>query len=161
VKIRTIGERMKYQVFAVAGAVVIANLAHAPAANAQSQRGGSGSVQSPASRQAIDRRVAMLTSHLQLYSGQVTKIRGILAQEREQITTLKNSPTDSRLDRSGPGPRSSSSVPLPEVRTIMDRTEREIEKVLSARQLAAYRALKEGKKLPNYLQQTRWAGFAA
>jgi hypothetical protein len=135
------------------------SLAFTPSAEAQSQSVQPGSLPNPTSVQTIERRVAMLTSHLQLYSGQVVKIRAVLTQEREQMM-LRNNVRDSRADRSGPGPRDVRSAAPPEARAIADRTEREIEKVLDARQLAAYRALKEGKRLPNYLPQNH-RGFAA
>jgi hypothetical protein len=157
---QTMRERMKYKASVVVGAAVIASLVLTASANAQSRGGESRSVQAPASNQMIERRVAMLTSHLQLYSGQVVKIRAILAQEREQ-TMLRNNASDSRPDRAAPGPHSVQSAPPPEISAIRDRTERDIEKVLNARQLAAYRALKEGKKLPNYVPHTRQEGFSA
>jgi hypothetical protein len=160
-KIQMIGERMKHVAFAVRGAAFIASLALTPGAGAQTSGADPRSAQGPASSKMIERRVAMLTSHLQLYSGQATKIRAILTQEREQITTLRDNASDSRPARSGPGPRSARIAPPPEARAITDHTELEIEKVLNTRQLAAYRALKEGKRLPNYLQQTRRGGFAA
>jgi hypothetical protein len=157
---QTMGERMKYKASAVVGAAVIASLVLTASANAQSRGGESRSVQTPASNQMIERRVAMLTSHLQLYSGQVVKIRAILAQEREQMM-LRNNVSDSRPDHAAPGPHNVRSAPAPEISAIRDRTERDIEKVLNARQLAAYRALKEGKRLPNYLPHSRQEGFAA
>jgi hypothetical protein len=157
--IQMISKWIKCQALAMAGAAVMASLAFTPSAEAQSQSAEAGSVPNPASVQTIERRVAMLTSHLQLYSGQVVKIRAVLNQEREQMM-LRNNVRDSQTARSGPGPRSARSAALPDARVITDRTEREIEKVLDARQLAAYRALKEGKRLPNYLPQNHRASAA-
>ena len=157
--IQGIGEGMKHQAFAVAVAVVIGGFARTLTANAQTQGEPATAGQGPASSRVIERRIAMLTSHLQLYSGQVSKIRAILAQEHE-LMMLRDNVGDLRPDRAGPGPRSARSAPLPEIREILDRTEREIEKVLSTRQLAEYRALKEGRRLPNYLPQIRQRGFS-
>jgi hypothetical protein len=158
--IQMIGRQMRL-VFAGAGAALIGTLALAPGASAQSQLEESSSAQSTDPSQMIEQRVAMLTSHLQLYSGQVIKLRAIFAQEYKQIVALRSSVSDAvRPDRSGPGPRSARSAPPPEVRSIQDRTEREVEKVLSAQQLAAYRALKEGRTLSNYLPQIRRGGFS-
>ena len=153
-------KRMKHLGFTVATAAFFGSLALLPSANAQSRGENSGSAQTTTSSQMVERRVAMLTSHLQLYSGQVVKIRAILTQERQQIAAIRNnvSGDTSRPDRSGPGPRA-RNAPLPDARSIRDRTEREIEKVLSTQQLAAYRTLREGKRLPNYFPQTRWNGF--
>jgi Spy/CpxP family protein refolding chaperone len=151
---------MKYGAFAMAGAAVMAGVAGTSTANAQSRSATSGSVKSPASVQMIERRVAMLTSHLQLYSGQATKIRAILTQEREQLM-LRDNVSESRSYRSGPGPRNARSVPAPEVSAITARAERDIEKVLDARQLKAYRALKEGTKLPTYVPPRHRGEFAA
>jgi hypothetical protein len=159
--IQAMGERMRSLAVVLAGAALIAGTALTPSANAQSQSEESRSAQGMPLSQMIDRRVAMLTSHLQLYSGQVRKIRAILTQEQEQLATLRNNVSDSsRPDRAGPGPRSVRSAPAPELRVILDRTEREIEQVLSAKQLAAYRALKEGRSFQNYLPQVRRGGFS-
>ena len=121
----------------------------------EQQRGQKGD-----SAQRIDRKIANMTETLKLSPAQVTRIRAILADERTQMDALrKNSnnqrpddragarPQDGRGDRpdggrggrGGPGGR--REMP-PEVKAIHDKTEKQIESVLTAQQLSTYRAQK-------------------
>jgi len=164
-----ITQRVDRLVFAVAtGAALIASLALVPSAFAQGQttppqgqgqgrEGGRGERMDP--QQRIDRRIAKMTEQLQLNAGQQAKIRSIYNDERTQMEALrKNAGSQGLDDRQGQAPngqrpdsarggegrgRGGRGGPPPEVRAIHDKTEKQIEGVLNATQLAKYRELKQ------------------
>jgi hypothetical protein len=98
---------------------------------AQSQGVDTRAEQAVRARKAADARVAMLTSHLQLYSGQANKIRAILVAQHEEL-----------------GARNEFAISR--------STDRSIENVLTAKQLASYRALKKQHEPPLYWNQTNF-----
>ena len=158
--IKTIGQRIeRLALVAAVGTATLGDLTLAPSVIAQDQGNGSLSTQRIDATRMIERRVAMLTSHLQLTSSQVTQVRAILTRNHEELLALRDNASSplkdnaidpSRIDRTGPGPRVARNALPPEVRAIRERTERDIEKVLTPEQLTAYRALKEGQALLMY-----------
>src|SRR6185503_11820122 len=166
-----ITQRVDRVAFAVAtGAALIASLALVPSAFAQGQsappqqgqgrEGGRGERMDP--QQRIDRRIAKMTEQLQLNAGQQAKIRSIYNDERTQMEALrKNAGSQGLDDRQGQAPngqrpdsarggegrgRGGRGGPPPEVRAIHDKTEKQIEGVLNATQLAKYRELKQQRE---------------
>ena len=120
------------------GAVLAAGLVLAPQAGAQSEqqgrpdRGGlRGERMDPAQR--LERRVSMLSERLQLSQEQATRIRQILTQEQTQMQAL-------RQKAQGGADRESLR---PEMQSIRQRTEQQIEGVLTAQQRTTYSALRE------------------
>jgi hypothetical protein len=150
-------QRMKrLALVAAIGAATLGDLTLAPSVLAQDQSNGSQSAERINPTRMTERRVATLTSHLQLTSGQITQVRAIITQEHEQLLALRDNASNSlkgnaidlsRIERTGPGPRVARNALPPEVRAVRERTEREIERVLTPQQLTAYRALKEGRTL--------------
>src|SRR5687768_10328190 len=104
------------------GAVLAAALVLAPQAGAQSEqqgrpdRGGRGERIDPAQR--IERRVGMLTEHLQLSQPQATQIRQILTKEGEQMRAI--------WEKAQGADRESVR---PQMQSIRDGTEKQIEGV--------------------------------
>lgn len=120
------------------GAVLAAGLVLAPQAGAQSEqqgrpdRGGQRRERmDPAQR--VERRVGILTERLQLSGQQATQIRQILTQEQTQVQALRQK-AEGGTDREGL--RS-------EMRAIRQRTEQQIDGVLTAQQRTTYNALRE------------------
>jgi hypothetical protein len=118
------------------GAVLAAGLVMAPAAGAQSEQQGRtrperGERIDPAQR--IERRVAMLTERLQLSTEQATRVRQILTQEQTEMRALW---------QKAEGGASRESL-RPEMKSLRDRTEQQIEGVLSEQQRTTYRELRE------------------
>jgi hypothetical protein len=119
------------------GAVLAAGLALAPPAGAQSEqqgrpdRPGRGERMDPAQR--VERRVSMLTERLQLSQQQATQIRQILTDEGTQMRAL-------REKAQGGADRESLR---PQMQSIRQRTEQQIDGVLTAQQRATYKALRE------------------
>jgi len=168
VKTYTLGQRANRLAFAAAtGAALIASLMLAPSAFAQGQNApqqgeGRGRGERMDPQQRLDRRIAMMTEQLQLNAGQQAKIRSIYNDERTQMEALRKNAGDQRLDdRQGPPPngqrpdsaragegrdRGGRGGPPPEVRAIHDKTEKQIEGVLNATQLAKYRELKQQRE---------------
>jgi hypothetical protein len=163
-----ITQRVNRLAFAAAtSAALIASLALVPTAFAQGQstppqgqgkEGGRGERMDP--QQRMDRRMATLTEKLQLNSSQQTKIRAILSDERTQMEALRKNAVNGGDDRQGApdrqrpdsgragerGPRGDRGGPPPEVRAIRDKTEKQIEGVLNASQLTAYRQLQQQRQ---------------
>jgi hypothetical protein len=118
-------------------------------------------------RQAIDQRVAMMTETLKLDSTQQDKIRSILADETMDMEALRKNAGGQRAGGAGQrggrgggrgGGRRGSAPPdstgggegrggsgdqSPEMRAIIDRTNKQIEGVLNAEQLTTYRQMFE------------------
>src|SRR5918998_225579 len=122
------------------GAVLAAGLVLAPQAGAQGEqqgrpdRGGRGERMDPAQR--VERRVSMLTERLQLSQQQATQIRQILSQEPTQVQAL-------RQKAQGNADRESLR---PEMQSIRQRTEQQIDGVLTAQQRATYRELRDSMR---------------
>ena len=122
------------------GAVLAAGLVLAPQAGAQGEqqgrpdRGGRGERMDPAQR--VERRVSMLTERLQLSQQQATQIRQILSQEQTQVQAL-------RQKAQGGADRESLR---PEMQSIRQRTEQQIDGVLTAQQRATYRELRDSMR---------------
>lgn len=162
-------QRVNRLAFAAAtGAALIASLMLAPGAFAQGQTPpqqgqGQGRGERMDPQQRMDRRISTMTEQLQLNAGQQAKIRSIYNDERTQMEALRKSAGNQRLDdRQGPPPngqrpdsaragegrgaRGGRGGPPPEVRAIHDKTEKQIEGVLNATQLAKYRELKQQRE---------------
>jgi Spy/CpxP family protein refolding chaperone len=121
------------------GAVLAAGLVLAPQAGAQSEQQGRtrperGQRMDPAQR--IERRVGMLTERLQLSQQQATQIRQILTQEQTQMQPLWQK-AEGGADR--------ESL-RPEMQAIRQRTEQQIEGVLTEQQRGTYRELRESMR---------------
>ena len=116
------------------GAVFAAGLMMAPQAGAQSEQQGRpdrGGRMDPAQR--IERRVGMLTERLQLSQPQATQIRQILTKESEQTRALWEK-AQAGADR--------ESL-RPQMQSIRESTEKQIEGVLTAQQRTTYAELRE------------------
>jgi hypothetical protein len=120
------------------GAALATGLVLAPQAGAQSEqqghpdRGGMrGERMDPAQR--IERRVSMMTERLGLSTEQATKVRQILTKESEQMRALWEK-AQTGADR--------ESL-RPQVQSIREDTEKQIEGVLTQQQLTTYRELRE------------------
>jgi periplasmic protein CpxP/Spy len=118
------------------GAVLVAGLALAPEAGAQSEQQGRarperGQRMDPAQR--LERRVGMLTERLQLSTQQATQIRQILTQEQTDMQALR---------QKGQGGASRESL-RQEMETIRQRTDQQVEGVLTEQQRTKYRELRE------------------
>jgi Spy/CpxP family protein refolding chaperone len=162
----------------IVGAAVVGTVALAPSAQGQDPQGSqSGERMDP--RQMIDQRMAIMTETLKLDSAQQTKIRSMLADETMAMEDLRkngggqrgggeggggggrrggrgggrrggsDAPPDSARGGSGGG------APSPELRTIRERTNKQIEAVLNPQQLTTFRQLFEQG------QQQRPAGDSA
>jgi len=165
VKTYTLSQRVNRLAFAAAtGAALIASLMLAPSAFAQGQnppQQGQGRGERMDPQQRMDRRIAMMTEQLQLNAGQQAKIRSIYNDERTQMEALRKNAGDQRLNdrqdpppngqrpdsaRAGEGRGRGRGGPPPEVRAIHDKTEKQIEGVLNATQLAKYRELRQQRE---------------
>ncbi|MFN2567445.1 MAG: hypothetical protein ABR499_20810 [Gemmatimonadaceae bacterium] len=118
------------------GAALAAGLVLAPQAGAQSEQQGRarperGQRMDPAQR--VERRVGMLTERLQLSTQQASQIRQILTQESTQLQALR---------QKGEGGASRESL-RPEMQAIRQRTEQQIDGVLTAQQRATYKELRD------------------
>jgi hypothetical protein len=161
-------------------AVVVGSIALAPSASAQDpQPQGPPAGERMDPRQVIDHRMAILTETLKLDSAQQDRIRSILADETMDMEALRKNAGGQRAGTGGQrggrgggrgGGRRSSAPPdstgggggrggsgdqSPEVRAIRDRTNKQIEGVLNAQQVATYRQLFEQQ------QQQRPGGDSA
>jgi hypothetical protein len=123
------------------GAALAAGLALAPEAGAQSEqqgrpdRGGQrGERMDP--QQRLERRLTMLTERLQLSQQQATQIRQILTQEQTQMASLR---------QKAEGGASRESL-RPEMQAIRQRSEQQIEGVLTDQQRTTYRELRESMR---------------
>jgi hypothetical protein len=123
------------------GAAIAAGLVLAPQAGAQSEqqgrpdRGGQrGERMDPAQR--LERRMSTLNERLQLSTQQAAQIRQILTQEQTQMQAL-------RQKAEGGASRESLQA---EMRAIRQRTEQQIEDVLTEQQRATYRELRESMR---------------
>jgi Spy/CpxP family protein refolding chaperone len=123
------------------GAAFAAGLVLAPQAGAQSEqqgrpdRGGQrGERMDPAQR--IERRVGMMTERLQLSQPQATQIRQILTKESEQMRALWEK---------GQGGADRESL-RPQMQSIRESTEKQIEGVLTAQQRTTYTELRESMR---------------
>jgi hypothetical protein len=123
------------------GAAIAAGLVLAPQAGAQSEqqgrpdRGGQrGERMDPAQR--LERRMSTLNERLQLSTQQAAQIRQILTQEQTQMQAL-------RQKAEGGASRESLQA---EMRAIRQRTEQQIEGVLTEQQRATYRELRESMR---------------
>ena len=130
---------MKSMTRLVFGAVLAAGLVLAPAAGAQSEQQGRsrperGERMDPAQR--VERRVGMLTERLQLSTEQATRIRQILTQQQTEMRTLR---------QKAEGGASRESL-RPEMKSLHERTEQQIEGVLSEQQRTRYRELRESMR---------------
>ncbi len=118
------------------GAALAAGLVLAPEAGAQSEQQGRARPQrgprmDPAQR--IERRVSMLTERLQLSQQQATQVRAILTQEQSQVKALRDK-------AQGSADRESMRS---EMQSIRQRTEQQIDGVLSAQQRVTYTQLRQ------------------
>ena len=121
------------------GAVLAAGLVLAPQAGAQSEQQGRsrperGQRMDPAQR--IERRVGMMTERLQLSQQQATQIRQILTKESEQMRAL-------REKAAGGADRESLR---PQMQSIREGTEKQVEGVLTEQQRTTYRELRESMR---------------
>ena len=117
-------------------AVLAAGLVLAPQAGAQSEQQGRarperGQRMDPAQR--LERRVGMLTERLQLSAQQATQVRQILTQEQTDVKVLR---------QKGEGSTSGEAL-RPELKAIRQRTEQQIDAVLTAEQRTKYAELRE------------------
>src|SRR5919205_1473854 len=120
------------------GAALATGLVLAPQAGAQSEqqgrpdRGGMrGERMDPAQR--VERRVNMLTERLNLSTQQQTQVRQILTKESEQMRAL--------FEKAQGGADRESL--RPQMQSLREGTERQIEGVLTPQQLTTYRELRE------------------
>ena len=118
------------------GAALAAGLALAPQAGAQSEQQGRpdrprGERMDP--QQRLERRVGMLTERLQLSQQQAAQIRQILSQEHTQMQAVR---------QKAEGGASRETL-RPEMQSIRQRSEQQIEAVLTEQQRATYRELRE------------------
>ena len=120
------------------GAALATGLLLAPAAGAQSEqqgrpdRGGMrGERMDPAQR--VERRVSMMTERLSLSTEQATQVRQILTKESEQMRALFE-------NAQGGADRESLR---PQMQSLRDSTDKQIEGVLTPDQLTTYRELRE------------------
>jgi Spy/CpxP family protein refolding chaperone len=122
------------------GAALAAGLVLAPQAGAQSEQQGRPDRRERGERmdpqQRLERRVGMLTERLQLSNQQATQIRQILTQEQSQMQALW---------QKAEGGASRESL-RPEIQAIRQRTEQQIEGVLTEQQRATYRELRESMR---------------
>jgi len=123
------------------GAVLAAGLVMTPEAGAQSEQQGRpdhggqrGERMDPAQR--VERRMAKLTERLQLSTEQATRIRQFLTQEQTQMQALW---------QKAEGGASRESL-RPEMQAIRQRTEQQIEGVLTEQQRATYRELRDSMR---------------
>jgi hypothetical protein len=121
------------------GAAIAAGLALAPEAGAQGEQQGRtrperGERMDPAQR--LERRVGTLTERLQLSTQQAAQVRQILAQEQTQMQALRQK-VEGGADREGL---------RAERQSIHQRTEQQIDAVLTAQQRTTYRELREQMK---------------
>lgn len=172
-KLRTIKQRIR-RLGAVASTAfaLVAGLAVASTARAQGQ-GQNAPSQGQQKRegrgqrdpqQRIDRRISELTQSLQLSADQQTRIRMILNNERTQMEALRQKnglqgpqgrverPDGQRPDSAERGEHGGRgrgfggrNMP-PEVKTLHDQTEKQIEGVLNSTQLAKYRQLRQQRE---------------
>jgi len=84
----------------------------------------------------LERRLQMLTERLQLSSQQATQIRQILTQEQTQLQALR---------QKAEGGASRESL-RPEMQAIRQRTDQQIEGVLTEQQRTTYRELRESMR---------------
>jgi Spy/CpxP family protein refolding chaperone len=120
------------------GAALAAGLVLTPEAGAQSEQQGRarperGQRMDPAQR--LERRVSMLTERLQLSTQQAAQIRQILTQEQTQVQALRQKAQGA-----------SRESLRPEMKAIRQRTEQQIDRVLTAQQRTTYHALRESMK---------------
>jgi Spy/CpxP family protein refolding chaperone len=122
------------------GAALAAALVLAPQAGAQSEQQGRPDRRERGERmdpqQRLERRVGMLTERLQLSNQQATQIRQILTQEQSQMQALW---------QKAEGGASRESL-RPEIQAIRQRTDQQIEGVLTEQQRATYRELRESMR---------------
>jgi Spy/CpxP family protein refolding chaperone len=122
------------------GAALAAGLVLAPQAGAQSEQQGRPDRRERGERmdpqQRLERRVGMLTERLQLSNQQATQIRQILTQEQSQMQALW---------QKAEGGASRESL-RPEIQAIRQRTDQQIEGVLTEQQRATYRELRESMR---------------
>jgi hypothetical protein len=168
--IRQIPQRARRLALAamVVGSIALTRSARAQGQDPQRQGSPAGDRMDP--RQVIDQRMATMTETLKLDSAQQTSIRSILADETMDMEALRKNAGGQRAGTGGQrggrgggrgGGRRGSSPPdstgggegrggsggqSPEVRAIRDRTNKQIEAVLNAQQLATYRQLFEKQR---------------
>jgi Spy/CpxP family protein refolding chaperone len=123
------------------GAVLAAGLVLAPQAGADAQseqqgRPDRGGQRGMDPKQRLERRVGMLTERLQLSEQQATQIRQILTQEQTQMEAVWQK-AEGGTDR--------ESL-RPELQSIRQRTEQQIEGVLTEQQRTTYRELRESMR---------------
>jgi Spy/CpxP family protein refolding chaperone len=123
------------------GVVLAAGLVLAPQAEAQSEQQGRpdrgaqrGERMDP--KQRLERRISMLTERLQLSQQQAAQIRQILTQEQTQMQPL--------WQKAEAG--ASRESLRPEIQAIRERTEQQIEGVLTEQQRTTYRELRESMR---------------
>ena len=146
---------------AIAGSVLVAAEAGAQAGAQDRQRGDRRAERLVDPAQRAERRIAMLTERLQLSSQQQTQIRQILADERQQVQALfpeGRKAGDFRRPRAqGDARRGDASRPdsarreemrakMQQMRAIRERSEQRVEGVLTERQRAEYRTLREEQR---------------
>ena len=113
-----------------AGLVLVPNV-EAQSGEQQQGRPGRGERVDPAQR--LERRVNMLTERLQLSTQQAAQVRQVLTQEQTQVQALRQK-AEGGADR---------EELRSEMQSIRQRTEQQIEAVLTEQQRTTYRALRE------------------
>jgi hypothetical protein len=127
------------------GAALLGSLALTPKVDAQqgppsSQEGRPRRDGNP--EQRLERRVSRMTEELKLNSAQGTRVRQILVEERTQMQALRDknrAQGDANRDANRDAIRT-------QMRTIHDRTEQQIEGVLTEQQRTTYRQLRENAR---------------
>ena len=167
--IRQIPQRTRRLALAAVVSAAVGSVTLAPSASAQTQDPqGSPSGERMDPRQIIDLRMARMTETLKLDSAQQTKIRSMIADETMAMEDLRKNGRGQRggggSERGGgrggrgggrrggggggappdsTGGSSGGGGPSPEARAIRDRTNKQIEAVLSPQQLTTFRQLFE------------------
>jgi hypothetical protein len=127
-------------------AALAAGLTLAPQAHAQGQPRDEARTERADRRmdpaQRLEQRVTFLTQRLQLSSRQQTQVRQILTRENEQMQSLWD-----KARAQGNGANDSAREGLrQQMRSIHDRTDQQIENVLTAQQRTTYRELRDARR---------------
>jgi Spy/CpxP family protein refolding chaperone len=140
---------------ALLGSLAIGSQAHAQAADrAGPPRGERGRGMDPG--QMMERRIALLTERLQLTERQQSQVREIFEQEREQMAALRPKSGGERQDgQNGARRQGPSEEARQQMRAIRERSEQQLERVLTERQLAEYRELREAQRKERGSRQGR------
>lgn len=130
------------------GAALLGSVAVAPKVHAQQ---GQPQVQEDRQRRGgdpeerLNRRVSRMTDELKLTTAQAAKVRQILSQEQTEMRALweKNRPQG---DANSGARDANRDAVRAQMKAIHDRTEKQIDGVLTAQQRATYAQLREAHK---------------